>query len=161
MRAFRDGNGKEWVVRIDVAQAKKVRAATGVDLTRLIDDKLAPLSALLADPIQFVDVLWVLCSEEARGRDVSDEAFGASLGGDSLAAATEAFVEALVDFFPDATRRDRIRRVIAMGKAILDEVATEEDHRLANLDVKEKARQLMSGSSSTNSPGSPESTPPI
>lgn len=160
MYAFRDSTGREWVLRIDVSQAKRVKARTSVDLVKLIDDNMALLSALLADPIQFVDVLWVLCEREAKDRAITDEMFGAALGGDSLGAATDAFVEALVDFFPDPSRRERMRRLLAKGKEIATEIVAEKDRELEMLDPKEAARKLMFGESSTNSPAVPESTRP-
>lgn len=160
MRAFRDHGGREWVVRIDPSQGKLVRARTGVDLFALTNNNLGPLGDLLADPIRFVDVLWVLCEAEARARSVSEEAFGAGLFGDPLGAAVDAFVEELVDFFPDASRRERMRRLMATGRAISEEIAAEQDRELASLDPKAVVRKLTSGSSSTSLPASPDSTPP-
>ena len=101
MKAFQDNAKRTWLVTINVAAVKRCRALVGVDLYGLVGGGFEALKSLLADPVQLVDTLYVLCKAEADRQGITDEAFAEALGGDALDAATQAFVEELVDFFPD------------------------------------------------------------
>src|SRR5262245_29421790 len=120
MHTFNDNAGRNWTVAINVAAVKRVRGLVGVDVYKLVDDGFKPMAALLSDPVQLVDVLYCLCKEEADARKVSDEDFGRALGGDAIHHAAEAFVEELIDFFPNAQARAGLKRVVAAGKKVRD-----------------------------------------
>lgn len=120
MATFRDTSGRAWVVGVTVGAIKRVRAELQVDLYKLADDGFKGLAELLGDPCRLVDVVYVLCKDQADAHKVSDEAFGGALGGDALGALADAFVEALIDFFPDARRREALRKVVAKGKTVED-----------------------------------------
>lgn len=93
-------------MEINVAQIKKAKALTGVNVYGLVNDRGAgPLQELQQDVIAFVDLLYVLCEDQAKAESVSDEDFGRGLAGDSLAEAGKAFVRELIDFFPQARTR--------------------------------------------------------
>lgn len=157
MHAFRDRNGKDWPVVIDVAAVKRVRRLVGVDLYGLIDDGLKPLGRLLADPVQLVDVLYVLCKDSADHASVSDEDFGRLFSGDTLGAASDAFVEEFTDFFPDAARRAAIGKVIGKARAV-ERLTTERLTTQVDAIDPASLADRLTGSSSA-SPASSESTP--
>ena len=104
MHTFTDNADRTWTVAINVAAIKRVRGLVQVDLYKLIDDGFKPLAELIADPVRLADVLYCLCKDEADARQVSDEDFGRALAGDAITLAADAFVEELIDFFPDARR---------------------------------------------------------
>lgn len=156
MRQFRDSVGRLWEIAIHVAAVKRVRSALGVDLAGLIADGAKPLAQLLGDPCQFVDVLFVLCRQQAAAAGVSDEEFGAALGGDVLASAADAFMEELIDFFPDPRARDQLRRMIEAGKAIQSRLIEEAGKALSEIDPPSVARKWIA--SSGDSPASSAST---
>lgn len=118
MHSFRDSEGRPWDVVINVATMKRVRTLVGVDLYKLPEDGFKPLGELLGDPCKFVDTLYAIVKPAADAKSITDESFGAALGGDYIEKASEAFVEELIDFFPDARRRSALRKVIEKGKAI-------------------------------------------
>src|SRR5690242_12929405 len=101
MRAFKDRKNGGWSIDITVAAAKRVRDLLKVNLYELIDDNLAGLRKLLADPIGLIDVMYVLCKEQAdkQAPPLTSEGFGELFAGEALGAAGEAFVEAFIDFF--------------------------------------------------------------
>lgn len=105
MHRFCDNAGRTWVVSINVTAIKRVRGLVGIDLYKLIDDGFRPLGTLVADPVQLADVLYCLCKDEADAKQISDEDFGRALAGDAITLAADAFVEELIDFFPDARTR--------------------------------------------------------
>jgi hypothetical protein len=138
---FTDADGRTWTVVLNVALTKKVRQATGVDPYRLADDALKPLGALLADPILLVDVLYLLCGAEGAG--VPEESFGGAISGDVIQAAANAFVEALVDFFPDPAKRAALRNVLDKGRKLERLLRDRGVKDLADLDPEKLAAKLL------------------
>ena len=110
MRQFTDTKDRVWEVELNVRQMKRVRDILGIDLVNVIqagkDGAVATgtLDRVANDPILLVDILWVLCEGQAKAAGVTDDDFGSSLAGDSIADATRAFLDELVDFFPGARR---------------------------------------------------------
>lgn len=110
MRIFKDSNRQDWQIVLNVNQIKRVRAALGVDLANVItlakdgSVKVDLIDRIANDPCLLVDILWVLVEGQAKEIKVTDEQFGAALAGDSIEAATTAFLDELVDFFPGAKR---------------------------------------------------------
>lgn len=120
MKSFKDTEGREWVVKIHVAAAKACRGLVNVDLYALADEGFKGLQKLLGDPITLVDVLYVICREQAEKRGVSDVQFGEAMAGDVLEVAATAFLEELRDFFPNPRVRAEITRVMETGRKIHD-----------------------------------------
>jgi hypothetical protein len=104
MRSFKDTQGRTWIVSITFHELKLCRKLLGVKLADLSNDCCKPLGELIADAERFVDVLYVLCKEQADKANVSDADFGRSLDGDAIEAAIHAFVGAFADFSPSRTR---------------------------------------------------------
>ena len=142
MRAFTDNHGRTWTISIHVAAVKRCRALLDVDLYGLVDDGFDGLSKLLGDPVALVDVLYVLCRDEADKLGVSDEDFGRGLGGDGLGRAVDAFLEELTDFFPDPRVRGGLRRVIEAGRQVRDRLMDRMERKLDALDPDLEAERL-------------------
>lgn len=161
MQQFKDSEGRPWLVQVNVALLKQVRAALGIDLYKLLDDGFKGLAGLLGDPVSLVDVLYVLCRAQAAERALTDEQFGQAMGGDALDAATAAFVEALVDFFPDPQVRKNLRTLTRKGKIVHEKVQASVADDLEKIDPQKAADELIAASrlSSGSSPASSASTP--
>lgn len=157
MKTFIDNSGRPWVFSINVAAAKRCRALVGVDLYKLATDSMRPLGELLSDPITLVDVLYVLCKEQADAQNVSDEDFGRAMGGDSILRAVKAFQEELIDFFPDPRVRAGLKKVMEASRILADHLMTNVENATASFDLPSIARELSE--SSGDSPASSESTP--
>jgi hypothetical protein len=157
MHTFADHTGRIWTVTIHVQAVKRCRALAGVDLYGLVDEKFEGLSKLLSDPCGLVDVLYVLCKDEADKLGVSDEDFGRSLGGDSLERASTAFLEELTDFFPDPRVRAGMRRVMMAGHQLAGRLIDLAMIKLDGIDLDAEAERLIA--SSGNSRASSGSTP--
>jgi hypothetical protein len=156
MKTFKDNAGRTWIVAINVAAIKRVRGLAGVDLFGLVDDGFKGLAKLLGDPIELVDVLYVLCKDEADKIGVSDEDFGRAMAGDAIGSASDAFLEELTDFFPDPRVRAGLRKLIETSRKVRDRMLDRMDERIATIDPDAEARKLID--SSTSSPASSEST---
>ncbi len=157
MRSFTDNLGRAWTVTINVAAIKRVRGLVNVDLYKLVDDGFKPLAALVSDPVQLADVLYCLCKDEADAKQISDEDFGRALGGDAITLAADAFVEELIDFFPDARARTSLKKVLAAGRTVRDKLLDHAESVIATLDPEAEASRLIA--SYGNSPASSASTP--
>jgi len=156
MASFTDNAGRTWTVRIDVGAVKAVRDALDVDLMDVVEGKL--LEQLATDPVLLVDVLYVLCREQAEAQSVTDADFGRAIAGDVIDTAVDAFLEALVGFFPSRRRqllakaRDKYR---ALETMILDEA----ERRLDSDELEQRLRQEMSGDWPSSAPASSASSP--
>ncbi len=161
MRTFTDNAGRTWTVAVNVAAIKRVRGLFGVDLYSLVDDGFQPLARLMADPVQLADVLFCLCKEEADAKQISDEDFGRALAGDAITLAADAFVEELIDFFPDARARAGLRKVIEAGKKVRAKLLDHAETLLATLDTDCEASDLIAsfGASRASSGSTPAPSP--
>ena len=157
MKSFKDNAGRTWTISIHVAAVKKLRGLLGIDLYSLVDDRFQGLAKLLGDPVSLVDVIFVLCKEEADKLGVSDEDFGRDMAGDAILLASEAFVEELTDFFPDPRVRAGLKKVIQASMRMRDSLMTQMEHQIDSIDPEDEARKLIESSGS--SPASPVSTP--
>ena len=159
MHIFKDNQGRSWNFALNVWEMKRIRASLGVDLVNAValgkdGNVQADLVDRIAnDPCLLVDILWVVCEEQAKEDGVSDADFGSSLAGDAVEEATRAFLDELVDFFPGA-RRLFLRKAVELARRY----AAQTDAALkAALESPEfEAWLAASMSSSTKSPGSSE-----
>lgn len=103
MKTFVDNSGKTWTVSITVGTIKRVKDLLGINLIQAITGDL--IEKLETDICLFVDILYVVCKDQAQANSISDEKFGTLLGGDSLEQATDCFLDELINFFPEAKRK--------------------------------------------------------
>tara|TARA_B100000519_G_scaffold57573_2_gene48144 strand:- start:343 stop:834 length:492 start_codon:yes stop_codon:yes gene_type:complete len=137
MSKFTDTEGRVWNVQLTVHLAKQVKQRLDVDL--LNEQIHETLASLTDDIVKGVDVLYVLCSEQAEKNNVTDEQFGQSLSGDVLFDGINAMVEALIDFFPNPKKRMWIRK---LWEKSTDHQNQTNDKMLAILENEEIDREL-------------------
>lgn len=160
MRTFKDKTGQTWTIESTIGAVKRVRQLLMVDILSLMDPESKLLDAVTKDPVLLVDVIYAWVLPEAKARGVEDEAFAGLMDGTSIAGATQAFIDAVIDFFPGA--RGTLLRA-AMEKAAEMERASVEsiENALAALAPSPaSAIPTPDGSSSTSSPRSSGSTRP-
>lgn len=113
MRPFKDKEGREWRLEMNVAQAKRLKDRLDIDVL----DGGHSVNKLAQDPYTAANVLYVLCEQQATAAGISDEQFGALLAGDSFDDATTALLEELVDFFPKRQRETWKKMLAALATA--------------------------------------------
>ena len=155
MKTFTDNAGRTWTVQVNVAAIKRVRGLVGIDLYKLVDDGFQALAKLVSDPVQLADVLYCLLKDEADAKQVTDEEFGRGLAGDAIMLAADAFVEELIDFFPDARARAGLRKVIEAGRKVRLRLLTHAETLLERIYPEVEASKLIA--SFGNSPASSDS----
>ena len=143
MAQFKDKNGTEWHVRVDVNVIRAVRSAAGVDLASIIGGDL--LGKLSEDPVLLVDVLYEACAMQARARNITPAAFAEAIHGQPVADATDALLEAIADFFPGP--KGKLLRAMATTTRTMAEAT----------DTKLTETVLASGAVFSNVPPAPES----
>jgi hypothetical protein len=154
MKTFSDNAGRTWVISINVSTIKRVRGLLdGFDLLSLVNDKFDGLGKLLSDPVKLVDVIYVICKDEADKLNITDEEFGRSMAGDAIEHATNAFMAELTDFFPDPRTRTGIRKVIETSQKVRDRLMDRMMENMENLDVNSVVSRLngLSGNSRESS----------
>lgn len=159
-RTFTDTKGRLWTIMISGYELKRVREMTGVRLADLDDDGYQPLAALLKDTEKFIDVVYVLCLDDANERKVTDVEFGRSLAGDVLTEAAESFRRAFEDFCP-SQRRKTLQSLAAKAKTLQEKAGDLVAETIENVDperIIEELRQRLSErkKSVANSPESAE-----
>lgn len=165
MRSFKDNQGRQWSVEINVTAIKRVRGLTGEDLMQVIEGTL--IEKLIRDPVLLCDVVYAICKPEADTRNVSDEEFGKAMAGDAIEAATTAVLEELVGFCPSPRDRANLGRVLQATRKVMDrardlvekKLDSGELDRLADRLLAEGSPEAIAGSSSTSAPASSASTP--
>lgn len=151
MKTFKDMNGREWNVAIDLNAARRVRDITKFHL--LNPDVGGTVKALGSDIVLLVDVLYSICKPQADAQKISDEEFGRSVDGAQLESALEAIRDGVVDFFPQS--REANTKIFAALKDVQQKLKTQLDQKL---DSGEFASSLESELKkyAGNSPGSSE-----
>ncbi|MCX5685730.1 MAG: hypothetical protein NT049_18900 [Planctomycetota bacterium] len=102
MKTFTDATGKTWTITINTNAIKRAKDTAGVYLVDVVNGDL--YERLLLDPVLVCDIAYGVCKPEADTRKFTREDFNAVLVGDAIAAAREAIMGDLVDFFPNPIR---------------------------------------------------------
>lgn len=152
MASFKDDKGNIWDVNINVAAVKKLRSRIDFDINKMIvltgrTPDIALATKVLEDPVLLCDILFVLCEKQAEQRGFTDEQFGELLAsGDVILGAVEAFMKAVVDFFP-GQKRTIFQKIMEMTFRFEKETDEILKSRFAdpeaNQKIKSQAEKLM------------------
>lgn len=165
MKSFRDTKYREWTLSINVSTLARVRAATGIDLTQVIDLE-SGVHDRLGDVVTLFGVICAVLRPQLQAAHVSEDELGESLDEEAAEAAGLALFEATLDFFQTAKRQvlgPAFRKVIELKRARREQAtaairaAIEAPEFLTNVEA--AMNGSMSGGSFTASPESSVSTP--
>lgn len=131
-RKFCDAKGREWLVEINVNSIVRIRDRVEVDLLSMVDREAKLIERIAEDPVLLCNVLFVACQPEAEKRGITDSDFGEGLVGDAISSATEALLQALVDFFP-MPRRGLLQRAIDRLKPLQEKATAIASRKLDEL----------------------------
>ena len=112
-RIFKDRHDKAWELSVNVATIKSCRDLLKVDLM-----DIEAFGKIAYDDVALVDVLYLMCREQADKQGVSDEEFGRSMHGESIGAGWDALIEDLSDFFRSPQKRETMRKALEKVRAI-------------------------------------------
>lgn len=114
MPQFTDTKSRVWHLELSIGLALAIRTRLKVDFLNLLDGK--SLEAIQSDET-LVNVLWLICVEQAKSASVDEIEFAMGLGGDVLGLSSDALLEALVLFTRPATR-PAIAKVLEKAKEV-------------------------------------------
>lgn len=146
MPKFRDSAGTEWAVSLTVGMLERLAEDADLDLDAWMDKPESLGRTFALAPRTIGRVLWVLCAEEAKARGLDGRAFGMLLDRPTIDAASEAFFEAMVLFYPRSSAGKAIR-------ARLPELLARMD-----AEIERRTNELLDGELSPTATGSPESS---
>ena len=168
MKSFTDRQGRPWTLEINYTSLRRIKAATEIDLTRLVDPQSDVMGRLTSDPFLLFDCLIALLQPQLDEKGLTADQFGESLDEEAAERASIALIEATIDFFPER-RRMLLKRAFAKvttaaerrQTASLDQalraVESPEFERVIETALDDASRS-MSGSSGMNSPALSAST---
>lgn len=113
MQQFKDTQGRDWQIDINVASLRRVQSVLKTDLLKVLEDRKL-LERLYGDPMFLVDVLCVLLKPQCEKHGITDEQFAEAMAGDCIEAAAVALIEDLIGFSP--SQKDRAN-LLAVWKA--------------------------------------------
>lgn len=147
MKCFRDSDGRQWYIKLNLDTLERVEAATSVALDDIASANPASVAAL-ASAVTLGKVLWAIVEPDAGKRGVSREQFFEAMGGDEIDAARKMLLEEQIFFSPPAWR-EPLRLAIEETEAAQEKALKEEA---------EKRRRSLQGNSATSLPESSAST---
>lgn len=148
MHCFTDTQNRTWSLIVNVATIKRVRALCDIDLSSIISldpngkANVDVLEKIANDPVLLVDVIYALVKPEADSKGITDEEFGTSMAGDCIETATEALLEEIVDFFPEAKRKI-LRKIVETTKRFNLQARTTLETILTNPDLDNQITQEL------------------
>jgi hypothetical protein len=157
MKTFTDTAGRAWTIALSIDAVKRVKHLLHVDLLTPETGDPPVLTRLGTDIILLCDVIFVLVKPQADAAGVTDEEFGAALGGEAIMAAQTAFYEELILFFQGLGRSD-LAKAVDTQRRIIDLAISGVEMRLGNIDAEDAVEKIL-GKSFTNLPESAVSTP--
>ena len=158
MQTFTDNQGREWSIAITVGSIKRVQDLLDVNLAEITGGDPPLLTRLEIDIVLLCDVIYAVVKPQADEAGVTDEQFGAALGGEAIRAAHGAFWEELADFFRSLSHTDQAKAIdkqLQLVRAVTDKAVQKIDELQID-DVVEQAFAESAGSL----PASSASTPP-
>lgn len=168
MKTFTDRQGRSWTIEINYTSLRRVKSATGVDLTRLVDPKSDVMGQLTGDPFVLFDCLVAILQPQLDDKGITAEQFGESLDEESADKAAVALIEAAIDFFQEGKRMLLKRAFAKVTTAAQRRQTASLDQALRAVESPEfeqaietaldAASRSTSGSSATSSPASSAST---
>ncbi len=131
MKQFRDATGETWNVTVNGGTIKRAMDLLEVDLGDPLAGDPPVLTRFDTDIVFKVDLLFVVCMSEADKRGISDLQFAERLEGEALYDASEAFLEALADFF-QSLRRTHVVSAIQKQRLIVTRAVEMADQALVS-----------------------------
>ena len=118
MKIWKDAEGHAYETRITVAEVRDVKTELGINLMDIATGDL--LQKISEDVILLCDILYVINRSQAKEYGIDDAQFGRNLYGDALEDATHAFVEEMINFFPNQRTRQLLTKAMTKGQERMD-----------------------------------------
>jgi hypothetical protein len=134
MRTFKDSNGREWNIGATIGCMNRVKALAGVDLVAMTDGDPPLLTRLSTDIMLLCNVIFAMVKPDADKAGITDEQFGAALGGEAITQAHDAFWSEMLDFF-QSLRRPDVARAVEKQRELVKKAVALVEAKTARIDV--------------------------
>lgn len=91
---------RDWKLKLTVGLVEDIKDTTKIDLDELIAEPRKISEFVFTSPRKLVELLWILCEDQAKQYNVTPREFGRMFDRDILDKATDAFLEAIILFYP-------------------------------------------------------------
>lgn len=118
MKIWKDAEGHAYETKITVAEIRDVKTELGINLMDIATGDL--LQKISEDVILLCDILYVINRSQAKEYGIDDAQFGRNLYGDALEEATRAFMEEMINFFPNQRTRQLLTKAMTKGQERMD-----------------------------------------
>ena len=118
MKIWKDAEGHAYETKITVAEIRDVKTELGINLMDIATGDL--LQRISEDVILLCDILYVINRSQAKEYGIDDAQFGRNLYGDALEEATKAFMEEMINFFPNQRTRQLLTKAMTKGQERMD-----------------------------------------
>ena len=118
MKIWKDAEGHAYETKITVAEIRDVKTELGINLMDIATGDL--LQRISEDVILLCDILYVVNRSQAKEYGIDDAQFGRNLYGDALEEATRAFMEEMINFFPNQRTRQLLTKAMTKGQERMD-----------------------------------------
>lgn len=140
MRKITDLNGLEWKIQITVGTIKRVNSELNLDIYNIANEGF--LETIIEDYVRFIDMMFVICEDEAKERGISDIEFGKAFDGEHIDIAVDEFLTELVSFFPKS-RRMSVEKALAKTQELAKVTGEKLVKKINEIDINEKADLVM------------------
>ena len=142
MQQFIDSAGSSWVVKLDIAAAKRVRDIVNVDILAPESGDIPLQTRIGTDVILMIDIIYAIIEPQLTKADITDAAFGERLGGDVIVAAQNALYAEMILFFLACGRRDRAT-ALEKQKTLIDMSIERAQQEIEAIDPKQKIAEIF------------------
>lgn len=97
LQTFPDLSQRSWTIRLNFANLRTIRDATGVDLGKPVDFGRS-WAELLSDDDKALTALWLAIEPQATAQGIDNAAWLESMNGECVETALEAMSEAVINF---------------------------------------------------------------
>ena len=158
MQTFKDAEGREWIVELNVRAIREIKARTGVNLSELMSldfDSANSVSEALMDTMTVADMLWVVCESL---RTLSKEDFEAAIKGDVVEAAESALMESVIEWFPKR-KREVLRKLTTLPEKVIQQMVEFMENQAAESEeATEETTKTDMTQENTEQPGTQSTT---
>lgn len=140
MSSFKDTLGREWELSLTAGMATRIREVTGIPILLVatvegVDNWRG--AELPADPVKFVDALWLFVAKQAEKKGVTRSEFEDAFGEKTYEDAAAAYFDAVISFshLPAVFRKmfgTGREMILARQQAVIETLKTMENSSVMN-----------------------------
>lgn len=150
MHIFTDKTGEKWNLDLNIGTAKRLSADCGVNLLDALKVKenssaASEIERIAEDPELLVNVLYSLCQDQVKEKNLSDFDFGCRFDGAAIENASDALMEEIINFSPPM-RKKALTKIYQMSRNLMGEMEGKVDKILESEDFQKEVKALFSES---------------